>query len=88
MTGKNKPPNSTAHLRFDGEHVTAPHGKNLAALLLERGHVFRRSVTGEPRQPLCAMGTCFECRVTVDGVANVRSCRVKARDGMVVETSS
>ena len=25
------------------------------------------SVTGEPRGPLCAMGVCFECRVTIDG---------------------
>ena len=27
------------------------------------------SVSGEPRAPLCGMGICYECRVTIDGVA-------------------
>ena len=36
--------------------------------------VLRRSVSGEPRGVLCAMGICFECRVTLDGVAHRRAC--------------
>ena len=47
---------------------------------------FRRSVTGEPRGPLCGMGICFECRVTVDGRPHVRSCQVLCRPGMEVRT--
>jgi sarcosine oxidase subunit alpha len=42
---------------------------------------------GEPRIPLCNMGTCFECGVTVDGVPLTRSCLTTVRDGMRVETS-
>ena len=42
---------------------------------------------GEPRAPICGMGICHECRVTVDGVAQVRSCLTTVRDGMVVETT-
>ncbi len=41
----------------------------------------RRSATGEPRGPLCGMGTCFECRVTIDGVPHRRSCAEIVRDG-------
>jgi D-hydroxyproline dehydrogenase subunit gamma len=47
---------------------------------------FRRSVTGEPRGPLCGMGICFECRVTVDGRPHVRSCQVPCRPGMEIRT--
>ena len=47
---------------------------------------FRRSVTGEPRAPLCGMGICQECRVRVDGVAHVKSCQVLCDDGMRIET--
>lgn len=76
------------HILVDGESVPARPGTTLAALLMQRGSAFRRSVTGEVRQPLCAMGTCFECRVNVDGVPHVRACRVVARDGMIVGTAS
>lgn len=79
---------SVVTLRVDGADVEAPGGKSLAAFLLEKGKPFRRSASGEPRQPLCAMGTCFECRVTVDDVPHVRACRVVIRNGLVVETAS
>ena len=47
---------------------------------------FRRSVSGEPRGPLCGMGICFECRVTVDGRPHVRSCQLPCRPGMEIRT--
>ena len=46
-----------------------------------------RSVSGEPRAPLCGMGTCYECRVTIDGVAHRRACLVTVADGMHVTTA-
>lgn len=36
----------------------------------------RRSVSGEPRGPLCGMGICFECRATVSGVPHRRTCQI------------
>jgi sarcosine oxidase subunit alpha len=48
--------------------------------------VFRRSVNGEARGPLCGMGTCFECRVTIDGAPHSRSCVMLCRPGMSVVT--
>jgi sarcosine oxidase subunit alpha len=32
----------------------------------------------------CGIGHCFECRVTVDGIPDVRSCLVEVREGMRV----
>jgi sarcosine oxidase subunit alpha len=34
------------------------------------------------------MGTCFECRVTVDGQAGVRACLLTVREGMQVGTDT
>lgn len=49
---------------------------------------FRASVTGSERGPLCGMGICFECRVTINGIPHRRSCTILAVDGMEVETVS
>ena len=71
----------------NGARVTVPSGTVVAAAVaLGGGNQFRRSVTGEPRAPLCGMGICFECRVTIDGRANLRSCNILAREGMQVKT--
>lgn len=70
-----------------GRHRVAPD-ITLGAALLDAGTAaFRRSVSGEPRGPLCGMGICFECRVTVDGVPHRRACLEPVRAGMVVETN-
>ncbi len=51
------------------------NGLTVASLRENEGRpVLRRSVTGEPRGVLCAMGICFECRVTLGGAAHRRAC--------------
>lgn len=61
----------------------------VAAALLGLGiTAFRRDQHGAPRAPICGMGSCHECRVTIDGTAEVRSCLVGVRDGMRVETAT
>ena len=73
----------------DGERIRVSEGMTLAAALFDAGVVaFRVSVSGTPRAPICGMGSCFECRVTVDGRPHQRSCLIPCRDGMVVETGS
>lgn len=57
-----------------------------AAVILAGFTSFRKSVTGEPRTPICGMGICFECRVTIDGVTHSRSCQTFCREGMKIET--
>ncbi|HSC32460.1 MAG TPA: FAD-dependent oxidoreductase [Gemmatimonadaceae bacterium] len=72
----------------DGRPITAPDGATLASAMLGAGVThFRTSVTGAPRAPVCGMGVCFECRVTVDGRPHQRSCLIPCTDGMRVETS-
>ena len=74
-------------LRVNEVPVNVPAGSMVAAAILESGvATFRRSVTGEPRGPLCGMGICFECRVRVNGVAHVRSCQTLCQNGMDVRT--
>ena len=74
-------------LRVNDVGVSMPAGSMVAAAVLEAGvTTFRRSVNGEARGPLCGMGICFECRVTVDGVAHVRSCQTLCENGMDVRT--
>ena len=74
-------------LKVNEVAVSVPTGSMVAAAVLEAGvSAFRRSVTGEARGPLCGMGICFECRVTVNGVAHVRSCQTLCENGMDVRT--
>jgi NADPH-dependent 2,4-dienoyl-CoA reductase/sulfur reductase-like enzyme len=69
----------------DGRTAEAEAGTSLLAALWNAGtRAVRLSVSGEGRGPLCGMGTCFECQVTVDGVPHVRSCLEPVREGMAV----
>jgi sarcosine oxidase subunit alpha len=71
----------------NGRSIAVPAGATVAVAVLLAGETaFRRSVRREPRGPLCGMGICFECRVTVDGVPHVRGCQMLCRPGMKVET--
>jgi predicted molibdopterin-dependent oxidoreductase YjgC len=71
----------------NGLAVKAEESMTVAAALLNAGiWTFRTSVRGEPRGPLCAMGICFECRVTIDGVLHRRACLEPCRPGMSVST--
>jgi D-hydroxyproline dehydrogenase subunit gamma len=74
-------------LIVDGESLSVESGVTVAAALLNAGRtVFRRSITGEPRGPVCGMGVCYECRVTIDGILHQRACLRVAVDGMRIET--
>lgn len=71
----------------DGNLVRVPLGSTALAAVFAAGQsVCRTSVTGEPRGPLCGMGVCYECRTTIDGVAHVRACMARCRDGMEIIT--
>jgi sarcosine oxidase subunit alpha len=67
--------------------VDIAEGTSVAAAVIASGAAaFRRSVGGEARYPLCGMGICFECRVSIDGITKIRSCLIEAVDGMEIET--
>jgi len=74
-------------LTVDGRSVTVVAGTSVAAAVLMAGGPTRFSVTGEPRAPLCGMGICFECRVTINGVPHQKSCQILCEPGMDVRST-
>ena len=73
--------------RVNGSELEAAPGTTVAAALINAGITsFRSSPGGEERGPLCGMGICFECRATVDGVSQTRTCQMLVAAGMEVET--
>jgi predicted molibdopterin-dependent oxidoreductase YjgC len=74
-------------LSVNGRSVAVQEGSTVAtAVALSGAASFRRSVSGQMRAPLCGMGICYECRVTVNGRPHARSCQIVCREGMDVRT--
>ena len=77
----------TVQLRVNGKPVTMPAGTIVAAAIATAGvSRFRCSVLQQPRGPLCGMGICMECRVTINGDTQCRSCQTLCAEGMDVRT--
>ena len=74
-------------VRVNGNAVSVPQGATVAVAVVMAEQLCRRSVSGEPRGPLCGMGICFECRVTINGREHCRSCQVVCQPGMDVRTN-
>ncbi|SDI59800.1 2Fe-2S iron-sulfur cluster binding domain-containing protein [Pseudomonas flavescens] len=73
-------------LHLDGRPLSVAPGTTVAAALALAGDgSARTSVSGQRRAPLCGMGVCQECRVTIDGLRRL-ACQTLCRDGMHVET--
>ncbi len=77
----------TLSIVLDGEPLEVPADASLGAALLAAGRLGLRPSPrlGSPRGLFCGMGLCFECCVTVDGLAGQRACLTPLREGMVVE---
>jgi predicted molibdopterin-dependent oxidoreductase YjgC len=74
-------------IRVNHKPVSVSAGTIVAAALALAGQArFRSSVQGEARGPLCGMGVCMECRVTINGLRNCRSCQTLCEPGMEVQT--
>lgn len=71
----------------NGRTVSVAANTSVAAALLGFGvSTFRTSVNGMQRGPVCGMGICHECHVTIDGVAHRRACLIAVAEGMQVST--
>jgi predicted molibdopterin-dependent oxidoreductase YjgC len=76
-------------LSIDAHAVSVAPGVSVAAAIAMAGSgVTRRSVGGAARAPLCGMGVCHECRVTIDGRPHQLSCQTLCADGMQVRTGA
>jgi len=73
-------------LFVNGKTITAYRSDTVHAALLAAGfRVLRKSKTGaEFRGFLCGMGVCYECLVTINGLAGQRACMRLVEDGMEV----
>ncbi|RRV25342.1 (2Fe-2S)-binding protein [Pseudomonas sp. o96-267] len=73
-------------LILDGHPLQVVPGTTVAAALMLGGDgTSRTSVSGQRRAPVCGMGICQECRVTIDGQRRL-ACQTLCRDGMQVES--
>jgi len=73
-------------LSVNGSPVIVVAGATVAVAVAIAGQACRTSVSGEPRGPLCGMGICYECRVSINGMPHCRSCQILCQSGMDVRT--
>jgi predicted molibdopterin-dependent oxidoreductase YjgC len=80
--------NAPVTVRINGQSIAVASDTIVAAAIAQAGAArFRRSTLNQPRGPLCGMGICMECRVTIDGRPHVRSCVTLCAEGMEVQTN-
>ena len=73
-------------IRVNGRALDATPGETVMAALTAAGFkVLKKSnVRGEARGPFCGMGVCYECLVTINGVAKQRSCMTEVEADMEI----
>jgi len=85
----NKIRGKQVQIRVNGKVADAYLGESLhAALIAEQKRVLRSSaIKQEGRGVFCGMGVCYECQVTINGVANVRACMTEVSADMDIITN-
>ena len=73
---------------FDGKELYGYEHDTIASALLANGSRTLRfhESSGTPRGIYCNIGHCFECRVMVNGVSNIRACLTPIEQNMVIES--
>jgi sarcosine oxidase subunit alpha len=79
-------PEKRVRISINKKEYTAVRGETVLAALVASGYTsFRKSrKIGERRGPLCGMGVCYECQVSVNGVSNQRACMAEVEDRMEI----
>jgi aerobic-type carbon monoxide dehydrogenase small subunit (CoxS/CutS family) len=81
-------PDQPINLCIDARNVSVPANVTVAAAIAMTGSgITRLSVSGAARAPMCGMGVCQECRVTINGRAHQLSCQTLCAEGMHVITA-
>ena len=83
-----RPTGNRVEIYINGKAFTAYEGDTVLAALVASGHKSLRHSRkiGEPRGPLCGMGVCYECLVTINQRPNQRACMTEVEDGMEILT--
>ena len=77
----------TVTLTIDGASITVAENTTVAVAVWNlSGPDMRVSIERQSRGPICGMGICHECRVTIDGSRHQRSCLIRCQPGMEVAT--
>ena len=78
----------TVTIFVNGKETRAYKGETVLAALHAAGYrILNRSKDmGEGRGPLCGMGVCYGCLVSINGIQNQRSCMVEVEEGMEITT--
>jgi sarcosine oxidase subunit alpha len=73
----------------NGNKITAKKGQTIAEALLTNGiRILRKTANRAPRGVYCNTGICYECRMIVNGIPNVRTCMTAATPGCKVLTQN
>ncbi len=72
---------------LDGQAVEGMEGEPVAMSLWALGYrvLGWNEESGRPRGLYCAIGHCYECRMTIDGQRDQRACCYPVRAGLAVE---
>jgi D-hydroxyproline dehydrogenase subunit alpha len=74
-------------IKVDGQTLPFESQTTAAVAALTRTASLRLSINGQARGPLCGMGVCFECRVSIDGQPHRLSCQTPCHPGMEIQTT-
>ncbi len=70
-------------ITVNGQAYAVDTGTSVAAAIaMTSSPVTRISVGSQPRAPLCGMGVCQECRVTINGRPHQLACQTLCEAGM------
>ena len=74
-------------IEVDGRTILASSGQTIAEALLANGvRTLRMTQKQASRGVYCGMGICYECRMIVNGIPNVRTCVTLAAPGCRIAT--
>ena len=79
--------NDKFEIEVDGKTILAYSGQTIAEVLLANGvKTLRMTRKQASRGVYCGMGICYECRMVVNGIPNVRTCMTLATPGCKIAT--
>lgn len=81
--------NSEINFYFNDVKFVGEKGQSVAAALIANGQRELRSTRfgNEQRSIFCGIGICFDCVVTINGIANQRACLIEIQEQMQVKSS-
>lgn len=80
--------NSRLRLFINNQDVLAARGITVADALQALNSAVQGPGQRGPERPLCGIGRCNDCVVTVDGVPGVKGCLTRIRADMRISTEA